>query len=47
LFDADATRKIKKEPPVAMEMGKHKDLFPREVEVLGGDVVSELWSFAC
>ncbi|KAJ7366593.1 CBF/Mak21 family-domain-containing protein [Mycena albidolilacea] len=47
LFDADATRKIKKEPPVAMEIGKHKDLFPREVEVLGGDVVSELWSFAC
>ncbi|KAF8143833.1 CBF/Mak21 family-domain-containing protein [Mycena galopus ATCC 62051] len=45
LFDADAMRKIKKEPPVGMEMGKQVDLFPRE-EVLGGDVVSELWSFA-
>ncbi|KAJ6499420.1 CBF/Mak21 family-domain-containing protein [Mycena sanguinolenta] len=45
LFEADATRKIKKEPPVAIEMGKHGALFPRE-EVLGGDVVSDLWSFA-
>lgn len=44
LFDADAMRKIKKEPPVAMEMGKHMALFPRE-EVLGGDVISELWGF--
>ncbi|KAF7365435.1 Ribosome biogenesis protein Noc4 [Mycena venus] len=46
LFDADATRKIKKEPPVALEMGKHADLFSGEVEVLDGDAVSELWSFA-
>ncbi|KAJ7244754.1 CBF/Mak21 family-domain-containing protein [Mycena haematopus] len=44
LFDADAMRKIKKEPPVAMEMGKHMALFPRE-EVLGGDGISELWVF--
>ncbi|KAF7299244.1 Ribosome biogenesis protein Noc4 [Mycena indigotica] len=41
LFDADANRKIKKEPPVAMDMTK--GLFGNEgVE---GDVVSELWSF--
>ncbi|KAJ7043875.1 CBF/Mak21 family-domain-containing protein [Mycena alexandri] len=46
LFDADANRKIKKEPPVAVEMGKDLHLFPREEEVLGGDVVAELWSFA-
>ncbi|KAJ7857769.1 CBF/Mak21 family-domain-containing protein [Mycena leptocephala] len=46
LFDADANRKIKKEPPVAIEMGKQLDLFPSEAEVLGGDIVSDLWSFA-
>ncbi|KAJ7645611.1 CBF/Mak21 family-domain-containing protein [Mycena polygramma] len=46
LFDADANRKIKKEPPVAIDMGKQSDLFPRDVEMLGADVVSDLWSFA-
>ncbi|KAK7057756.1 ribosome biogenesis protein Noc4 [Favolaschia claudopus] len=40
LFEADATRKIKKEPPVAIEMGK-ADVFSSET-----DVVTELWSFA-
>ncbi|KAJ7714208.1 hypothetical protein B0H16DRAFT_1742790 [Mycena metata] len=34
LFDADANRKIKKEPPVAVEMGKDVHLFPREEEPL-------------
>ncbi|KAJ7167536.1 CBF/Mak21 family-domain-containing protein [Mycena filopes] len=42
LFDADANRKIKKEPPVAVEMGKDLHLFAGEE----GDVVTELWSFA-
>ncbi|KAJ6584689.1 CBF/Mak21 family-domain-containing protein [Mycena capillaripes] len=45
LFDADANRKIKKEPPVGMEMGKDVALFSHDPEVLSGDVVSELWSF--
>ncbi|KAJ7075860.1 CBF/Mak21 family-domain-containing protein [Mycena belliarum] len=46
LFDADASRKIKKEPPVAVDMGKQPDLFrDSEVEV-NRDVVSELWSFS-
>ncbi|KAJ7164681.1 CBF/Mak21 family-domain-containing protein [Mycena crocata] len=44
LFDADANRKIKKEPPVAVDMGKHLDLFSSQVEV--GDVVTDLWSFS-
>ncbi|KAJ7465318.1 CBF/Mak21 family-domain-containing protein [Mycena latifolia] len=47
LFDADADRKIKKEPAVAVDMGKQLDLFRGdEAEELGGDVVSELWSFS-
>ncbi|KAF7305082.1 Ribosome biogenesis protein Noc4 [Mycena kentingensis (nom. inval.)] len=48
LFDADANRKIKKEPPVAMEMGQSvKRLFGQvEGEEEVQDVVCELWSFA-
>jgi hypothetical protein len=46
LFDADANRKIKKEPPVAVDMGKQLDLFCCDSEAAGGDVVSEMWSFA-
>ncbi|KAF7296464.1 Ribosome biogenesis protein Noc4 [Mycena chlorophos] len=51
LFDADASRKIRKEPPVAMELGKNmRRLFTAEAdsEELGSaerDVVSELWDF--
>jgi hypothetical protein len=45
LFEADAGRKIKKEPPVAVELRKDLDLFPAEGESVGGGVVSEIWSF--
>ncbi|KAJ7644308.1 CBF/Mak21 family-domain-containing protein [Roridomyces roridus] len=41
LFDADANRKIKKEPPLAVDFGKQTKLFSSHEE---GDVVSELWS---
>ncbi|KAJ6557232.1 CBF/Mak21 family-domain-containing protein [Mycena vulgaris] len=46
LFDADANRKIKKEPPVAVDMGKQLDLFGGDAEMAGGDVISDLWSFS-
>ncbi|KAJ6619540.1 CBF/Mak21 family-domain-containing protein [Mycena sp. CBHHK59/15] len=47
LFDADASRKIKKEPAVAVDLGKHLDLFPADSEAAsGGGIVSELWSFS-
>ncbi|KAJ7718108.1 CBF/Mak21 family-domain-containing protein [Mycena maculata] len=45
LFDADVNRKIKKEPPVAVDMGKQLQLFSGDPEVVDGDVVSDLWSF--
>ncbi|KAJ7069994.1 CBF/Mak21 family-domain-containing protein [Mycena amicta] len=46
LFDADANRKIKKEPPVAMDIGKNiKGLFDQLQTEEERDVVSELWSF--
>ncbi|CAK5270198.1 unnamed protein product [Mycena citricolor] len=43
LFDADAARKIKKEPPVALEMGKNVELFREEVV---SNVTTDLWSIA-
>ncbi|KAJ7695707.1 CBF/Mak21 family-domain-containing protein [Mycena rosella] len=50
LFDADANRKIKKEPPVAVDLGKQVDLFrgkgEGDTDGAGGDIVSDLWSFA-
>ncbi|KAJ7202823.1 CBF/Mak21 family-domain-containing protein [Mycena pura] len=46
LFEADASRKIKKEPAVAVEMEKRVQLFPAADKEMDGDVVSELWSFA-
>jgi len=45
-LEADANRKIKKEPPVAVDMGTRIDLFSGGAEEVGGDVVSDLWSFA-
>jgi len=53
LFESEANRKIKKEPALAVEMGKIVDLFPVGVDkdadadevTLSGDVISELWTF--
>jgi U3 small nucleolar RNA-associated protein 19 len=51
LFESEANRKIKKEPALAVEMGKIVDLFPIGVDAdadevtLSGDVISELWTF--
>ncbi|KAG5722668.1 hypothetical protein E4T56_gene14457 [Termitomyces sp. T112] len=57
LFETEANRKIKKDPPFSLEMGQDKMMFPLapedkiEREVGGevhveGDVVNELWLFA-
>ncbi|KAF9455526.1 CBF/Mak21 family-domain-containing protein [Collybia nuda] len=57
LFDTEANRKIKKEPPLAVEMRKPGSLFPvapesteksdaREESTEDNDVVSELWTFS-
>ncbi|KAG5636845.1 hypothetical protein H0H81_006638 [Sphagnurus paluster] len=55
LFDTEANRRIKKEPALAIDFGKERELFPIVQEVPGeqdeqmrgqGDVVSELWVFA-
>ncbi|KAG5642180.1 hypothetical protein DXG03_003443 [Asterophora parasitica] len=57
LYDAEANRKIKKEPALAMEVGKRVELFPVEhaqeedlddmdLVTAGGDAVGDLWVFA-
>ncbi|KAH6902660.1 ribosome biogenesis protein Noc4 [Coprinopsis sp. MPI-PUGE-AT-0042] len=56
LFETEVNRKIKKDPPLAMQSGRKIDLFPvavEDVEVegavgdgIGGDLVSELWAFS-
>jgi len=53
LFESEANRKIKKEPALAVEMGKIVDLFPVGVDkdadadevTPSGDVISQLWTF--
>ena len=57
LFDAEANRKIKKEPPVALEVEQQQKeklqlLFvgvdaddDADLVSAGGDVVTELWGF--
>ena len=52
LFDTEATRKIKKEPALAVEYSKDLKVFPpvilqkadEEITVVG-DAVTELWTF--
>ena len=52
LFDTEATRKIKKEPALAVEYSKDLKVFPpvilqkadEETTVIG-DAVTELWTF--
>ncbi|KAG6813337.1 hypothetical protein H0H92_011885 [Tricholoma furcatifolium] len=55
LFDTEANRKIKKEPPLAIDMGRNKKLFTvsladaaqnEDVVQSNGDVINELWTFA-
>jgi len=57
LFEAEANRKIKKEPALAVQTGKGRELFPvagagakgeedKEAVRGEGDVVDELWVFA-
>ncbi|TFK19927.1 CBF-domain-containing protein [Coprinopsis marcescibilis] len=49
LMETDVNRKIKKEPPLAMECDAKVDMFPsgedEERKAKGGDLVSELWTF--
>ena len=44
LFDAEASRKIRKEPALAMDMDQNMRLFVSEEDESVG-IVGELWSF--